>query len=190
MILLIDNYDSFTWNLYHAMAKFYGGQIEVVRNDVMDVEQIRASQPQAVVISPGPGHPKDAGVTPQLFANMPDDLPMLGVCLGHQALCEHYGATLVIDPVPFHGKQTLIEHRGFRLCEGLSSQLEVGRYHSITVDPKSLPACLKRGAWTPDGLVMAVEHATLPRFGLQFHPESILTPQGEQMVQKFLALVG
>lgn len=189
MILLIDNYDSFTWNLYHAMAKQDPGEIEVVRNDALDIEEIVARAPKAVVISPGPGHPKDAGVTPQLFGRLPDSVPMLGVCLGHQALCEHYGATLVIDPVPFHGKQTKIEHRDFALCEGLPSEIVVGRYHSITVNPKTLPEQLRLGAWTPEGLVMAVQHATLPRFGLQFHPESILTPQGEQMVQRFLSLV-
>lgn len=189
MILLIDNYDSFTWNLYHAMAKHYQGKIEVVRNDALDIEQIVAMQAQAVVISPGPGHPKDAGVTPELFGRLPEQLPLLGVCLGHQALCEHYGASLVIDPVPFHGKQTRIEHQDFKLCEGLDSELVVGRYHSITVDPKTMPECLKLGAWTPEGLVMAVAHRELPRFGLQFHPESILTPQGECMVQNFLTLV-
>lgn len=189
MILLIDNYDSFTWNLYHAMAKYHPSKIEVIRNDALDIEQILALRPEAVVISPGPGHPKDAGVTPQLFASLPDDVPMLGVCLGHQALCEHYGAQLVIDPVPFHGKQTQIEHRDFALCRGLASKLVVGRYHSITVDPKTLPDALKLGAWTGEGLVMAVQHRDLPRFGLQFHPESILTPEGEKMVQNFLALV-
>lgn len=189
MILLIDNYDSFTWNLYHAMAKHHQGQIEVIRNDAISIEQVAELAPEAVVISPGPGRPKDAGLTPELFAHVPDKVPMLGVCLGHQALCEHYGAKLVIDPVPFHGKQSLIEQRGFALCEGMASTLPVGRYHSITVDPKSLPDRLKLGAWTSDGLVMGVQHATLPRFGLQFHPESILTPQGEQMIQNFLAWV-
>lgn len=190
MILLIDNYDSFTWNLYHAMAKHHAGNIEVIRNDALNIEQIVSLAPSAVVISPGPGHPKDAGVTPALFDSLPEKVPMLGVCLGHQALCEHYGARLVIDPVPFHGKQTKIEHRDFDLCRGMSKELVVGRYHSITVDPKSLPECLKLGAWTPDGLVMAVQHATLPRFGLQFHPESILTPDGEEMVKAFLERVG
>lgn len=190
MILLIDNYDSFTWNLYHAMAKHHDQKIEVVRNDALSIDQILELAPSAVVISPGPGHPKDAGVTPELFGRLPDTVPMLGVCLGHQAMCEHYGARLVIDPVPFHGKQTMIEHRDFALCEGLASKLVVGRYHSITVDPESMPACLRLGAWTEQGLVMAVQHKTLPRFGLQFHPESILTPDGEQMVQHFLSLVG
>lgn len=189
MILLIDNYDSFTWNLYHAMAKHYDQAIEVVRNDALSIDQIVARSPKAVVISPGPGHPKDAGVTPQLFEALADDVPMLGVCLGHQAMCEHYGARLVIDPVPFHGKQTEIEHRDFALCQGMDKTLVVGRYHSITVDPESLPDCLRLGAWTPQGLVMAVSHQTLPRFGLQFHPESILTPEGETMVQRFLELV-
>lgn len=187
MILLIDNYDSFTWNLYQALAR-NGQEVQVHRNDAMTPEAFIDLNPEAVVISPGPGHPKDAGSTPQVIAKLPERMPLLGVCLGHQALCEHYGATLEIDPVPIHGKTSPVHHEQSQLMQGLENPLSVGRYHSIRARRSSIPDCLRVTAWTQDDVVMAVEHQTLPRFGLQFHPESILTPQGQVMLDNFLTV--
>lgn len=189
MILLIDNYDSFTWNLYQAMAA-QGAQVEVHRNDQISLDEVAALQASGVVISPGPGRPENAGITPELFAALPEQTPLLGVCLGHQALCEHYGATLEVDPVPVHGKATIVHHDGKDLFQGLPNPLPVGRYHSLRAKRDSLPDCLRLTSWTEEGLVMGVRHAELPRFGIQFHPESILTPTGDRMIGRFLAAAG
>ena len=189
MILLIDNYDSFTWNLYQSMAA-QGAQVEVHRNDAIDVDGIRALQPSGVVVSPGPGRPADAGVTPRLFDALDAHVPLLGVCLGHQALCEHYGASLEVDPVPVHGKSSIVHHDGAGLFRGLPNPLPAGRYHSLRAKRDTVPDCLKMTAWTEDGLVMGVRHAELPRYGIQFHPESILTPTGDRMLGHFLAMTG
>lgn len=187
MILLLDNYDSFTWNLYHSMAK-RGASVKVLRNDAITPQEILQMGVQSVVISPGPGRPKDAGITPQLFDALPASMPILGVCLGHQALCEHYGARLEIDQTPYHGKASPIIHEGQGLLQGISCPVSVGRYHSIRVKADTLPSCLELQAWTQDGQVMAVAHKHMPRFGLQFHPESILTPCGDDMVARFVRL--
>ena len=189
MILLVDNYDSFTWNLYQSMAG-QGAQVEVHRNDAISLEHIAALQPSGVVISPGPGRPADAGLTPQLFDALPEHTPILGVCLGHQALCEHYGAELEVDPVPVHGKSSIMHHDNAGLFRSLPNPLPAGRYHSLRARRDSLPTCLKLTAWTEEGLVMGVVHQELPRFGIQFHPESILTPTGDRMLGRFLALTG
>lgn len=189
MILLIDNYDSFTWNLYQSMAA-QGAQVEVHRNDAIDADGIRALQPSGVVVSPGPGRPADAGVTPRLFDVVDARVPMLGVCLGHQALCEHYGAELEVDDVPVHGKSSIVHHDNSELFRGLPNPLPAGRYHSLRARRDSVPDCLRLTAWTEDGLVMGVRHTELPRFGIQFHPESILTPTGDRMLGHFLALTG
>lgn len=189
MILLVDNYDSFTWNLYQSMAG-QGAQVEVRRNDAITLEQVAALQPSGLVISPGPGRPAQAGITPQLFDALPDHIPMLGVCLGHQALCEHYGAELEVDPVPVHGKSSIMHHDNAGLFRGLPNPLPAGRYHSLRAKRETVPDCLRLTAWTEDGLVMGVRHQELPRFGIQFHPESILTPTGDRMIGRFLAMTG
>ena len=189
MILLVDNYDSFTWNVYQAMAAL-GAEVEVHRNDAITVERALAMQPSAVVVSPGPGRPSDAGICPELFARLADDVPILGVCLGHQGLVEHYGGELERDPEPTHGKASLVHHDGDRLFRGLPNPFPAGRYHSLRAKRDALPEQLTLTAWTEDGLVMAVRHATLPRYGVQFHPESILTPQGERILAQFLAVAG
>lgn len=189
MILLIDNYDSFTWNLYQSMAG-QGAQVEVHRNDAITLQDIAALQPSGVVISPGPGRPADAGITPQLFDAVPEHTPMLGVCLGHQAICEHYGAELEVDPVPVHGKSSILHHDNDGLFRSLPNPLPAGRYHSLRARRDSLPECLKLTAWTEEGLVMGVKHAQMPRYGIQFHPESILTPTGDRMIGRFLAMTG
>lgn len=189
MILLVDNYDSFTWNLYQSMAG-QGAQVEVRRNDAITLEQVAELQPSGLVISPGPGRPAQAGITPQLFEALPDHIPLLGVCLGHQALCEHYGAELEIDPVPVHGKPSIMHHDNAGLFRGLPNPLPAGRYHSLRAKRETVPGCLRLTAWTEDGLVMGVRHQELPRFGIQFHPESILTPTGDRMMGRFLAMTG
>jgi anthranilate synthase component 2 len=189
MILLLDNYDSFTWNVYQAMAKL-GVEVVVKRNDALTVEEAIAMQPSAVVLSPGPGKPSDAGIQPELLRRLPMTTPLLGVCLGHQGLVECHGGVLERDPIPTHGKSSLVHHDGDELLEGLPNPFQAGRYHSLRAKRDALPAELKLTAWTSDGLVMAVRHVKHPRFGVQFHPESILTPQGERIFARFLSLAG
>ena len=189
MILLVDNYDSFTWNLYQAMAAL-GVEVRVVRNDVLDADGLLALEPAAIVLSPGPGRPEGAGVCLPLLERAPDELPVLGVCLGHQSLVVHAGGQLAVDPVPTHGKASLVHHDGEGLFRGLPNPFSAGRYHSLRAAREDLPAELRLTAWTEDGLVMAVQHRELPRFGIQFHPESILTPQGDRLIGRFLAVAG
>lgn len=189
MILLLDNYDSFTFNLYQSMAG-QGAEVEVLRNDAASVAELLALAPSALVLSPGPGRPASAGVMPELLRQAPDALPVLGVCLGHQALVECYGGELELDPVPTHGKASLIHHDGQDLFRGLPNPFAAGRYHSLRANRERLPEVLRLTAWTEDGLVMAVRHRQLPRWGIQFHPESILTPQGDRLIGRFLAAAG
>jgi anthranilate synthase component 2 len=189
MILLLDNYDSFTFNLYQLVARF-GPEVRVLRNDVLSAQELLALQPSAVILSPGPGRPQSAGVLLELLAALPDELPLLGVCLGHQALVESCGGVLGLEPVPTHGKSSLVHHEGSPLFAGLPNPFPAGRYHSLRAERESLPADLRLCAWTEDGVVMAVEHRRLPRFGVQFHPESILTPLGPRLVGNFLRLAG
>ncbi len=189
MILLLDNYDSFTFNLYQAMAGM-GAEVEVLRNDAASAAELLARQPTAVVLSPGPGRPAAAGVMPELLARMPEGLPVLGVCLGHQAIVEHHGGQLELDPVPTHGKASLVHHDGAGLFRGLPNPFSAGRYHSLRAQRDALPPELELTAWTEEGLVMAVQHQELPRYGIQFHPESILTPQGDRLIGRFLAAAG
>ena len=189
MILLIDNYDSFTWNLYHGLAS-EGVSVEVVRNDAASVDELLAREPRAVVLSPGPGHPRDAGICLELIERLPDQTPLLGVCLGHQALVAATGGALEIDTTPVHGRASLVHHEAARLLLGLPNPFNAGRYHSLRASRDALPEALKLVAWTEDGAVMGVEHRELPRFGLQFHPESILTPQGQRIFGLFLAEAG
>jgi anthranilate synthase component 2 len=189
MILLIDNYDSFTWNLYQAMAGL-GAEVRVVRNDALTTQQALASGASGLVLSPGPGRPKDSGICPELLSRAPSELPILGVCLGHQALVESYGGELEVDPVPTHGKSSLVHHDNEALLEGLPNPFQAGRYHSLRAVREKLPRELVLSAWTSEGHAMAVRHATLPRFGVQFHPESILTPQGERILARFLVVAG
>jgi len=189
MILLLDNYDSFTWNLYQSMAGF-GVEVEVHRNDAITVAAILAMAPAGIVLSPGPGRPSDAGIQPELLRALPESMPLLGVCLGHQGLVEAHGGALERDPIPVHGKSSLVHHDGSELFEGLTNPFPAGRYHSLRARRDTLPAELELSAWTADGLVMAVRHARLPRYGVQFHPESILTPDGDRLFGRFLAIAG
>ncbi|MDA1261195.1 MAG: aminodeoxychorismate/anthranilate synthase component II [Planctomycetota bacterium] len=189
MILLLDNYDSFTWNLWQALAGL-GCEVEVQRNDALSVEQALARAPEAVVFSPGPGRPADAGIMPALLAALPARTPLLGVCLGHQCLVEHYGGQLEVDPVPVHGKASLVHHEKDALFAGLPNPFPAGRYHSLRAVRSSVPDCLTVTSWTEEGHVMGLRHRELPRHGVQFHPESILTPQGGRLLANFLELAG
>jgi anthranilate synthase component II len=188
MILVVDHYDSFTYNLVQLIEGF-GRTTQVVKSDELPAAELVAREPDAVVLSPGPGHPKDAGIFSELLDLLPRDTPVLGVCLGHQALGVASGGT-VDRTTPFHGKASLVHHEGRGILDGVTSPFEAGRYHSLVVIRDDLPAELELTAWTDDGLVMAAQHRELPRYGVQFHPESILTPEGPRIVENFLALAG
>jgi anthranilate synthase component 2 len=165
-----------------------GAAVEVRRNDALDVEGFLALGPAAVVLGAGPGRPREAGVCMQLLARLPASLPVLGVCLGHEALVEHCGGTLEVDPIPVHGRASAVRHDGSALFAGLSSPFEAGRYHSLRARREDLPEELAVSAWTDDGLVMGVRHRALSRFGVQFHPESVLSPEGGRLMANFMAL--
>jgi anthranilate synthase/aminodeoxychorismate synthase-like glutamine amidotransferase len=187
MILLIDNYDSFTFNLYHFLGDV-GAQCDVWRNDKLTVEQALAMQPEAIVLSPGPCTPNEAGICLDLIAAAAGKLPILGVCLGHQAIGQAFGGTVVRAPTPMHGKVSKISHTGTDILAGLPSPFSATRYHSLTVEPATLPDILVPTAWTDDRVIMAMHHRTLPIFGVQFHPESIASEHGHQILANFLAL--
>ena len=188
MIVLIDNYDSFSYNLYQLVGQI-NPDVRVVRNDALSVDELAALSPEALIISPGPGRPADAGICEDAIRQLSGTLPILGVCLGHQAICEAFGATVTYAKELMHGKASLATLDDSSIFIGLPRQIEVARYHSLAVDEHTLPNCLRAVARTDDGEVMAVEHREHPTFGLQFHPESILTPDGRALVENFLALV-
>ena len=189
MILLIDNYDSFVFNLYQGLGML-GADVRVVRNDELDVAEALALDPSALVLSPGPGRPVDAGICLDLVRALPAGTPLLGVCLGHQTLVESEGGALEVDSAPLHGKSSLVHHTGEGIFDGMPSPLTCGRYHSLRARADALPRSLRLTAWTEDGAVMAVEHRSMPRFGVQFHPESILTPLGMRLLGRFLSMAG
>jgi anthranilate synthase/aminodeoxychorismate synthase-like glutamine amidotransferase len=186
MILLIDALDSFTYNLVQAFETL-GAEVVVVRHDAMTVAQAKALHPTAVVLSPGPGHPTESPAHMAL-ASSDWNIPMLGVCLGHQALAAASGGRVTRALEPLHGEATPLEHDGTGLFRGLPSGCPVGRYHSLIADLPSLPACWRVTGRSPGGEIMAMEHRLLPRWGVQFHPESILTPDGPAMLAHFLHL--
>ena len=189
MILLIDNYDSFSYNLYQLIGSIEP-DIQVVRNDVMTVEEVAALAPQAILLSPGPGRPGDAGVCEDVVRQLSGSVPILGVCLGHQAICEAFGGVVTYADKLMHGKSSQCEvDTTSPLFRGLPSRIEAARYHSLAVDADSLPDCLRVIARTCDsGEIMAVSHKTFPTYGLQFHPESILTPTGDRIARNFINL--
>jgi len=186
MILVVDHYDSFTYNLVQLVERA-GHETVVVKSDAEPAESLVARKPAGVILSPGPGRPEEAGCFTALLEILPDSTPVLGVCLGHQAIGVTCGGT-VERTAPVHGKASLVFHEGKGVLEGLPSPFEAGRYHSLVVERDDLPAELELTAWTEDGLVMAAEHRSRPRFGVQFHPESILTPEGPRIVENFLRL--
>jgi anthranilate synthase/aminodeoxychorismate synthase-like glutamine amidotransferase len=186
--LVIDNYDSFTYNLVQYLGEL-GAEVEVVRNDVEPTDGLLARDPDRVIVSPGPCTPSEAGVSVEVMRRFPEaGIPTLGVCLGHQSLAQAFGGA-VIRHEPVHGKTTEITHDGTGLFEGLGSPLVVGRYHSLVVDSGTLPDCLAVTA-TGGGVVMAMRHRELPAYGVQFHPESVLTPEGKRLLENFLAEPG
>ena len=188
MILVIDNYDSFTYNLVQYLGEL-GAEMMVRRNDEITVDEIGGDQPiRKILISTGPGTPATAGVTLPTIKEFSDRLPILGVCLGHQAIGQSFGGKVVRAPAPVHGKACLIEHDGQTIFEGLEKNFEVGRYHSLIVERETLPACLEVSAHSHDGIIMALRHRTLPVEGVQFHPESILTTGGKKILANFLRL--
>jgi anthranilate synthase/aminodeoxychorismate synthase-like glutamine amidotransferase len=189
MLLLIDNYDSFVFNLARYFEQL-GQQTFVVRNDAVDAVRIRELRPAAIIISPGPCAPDQAGSAIEVVRTLVDDFPMLGVCLGHQIIAQALGARIIRAPRPVHGQTSEIEHDGTELFAGLGRPLTVCRYHSLVVDPSSLPPQLQPTAWTDDGLLMAFQHVGRPVFGVQFHPEAILTKGGYDMLANFLRLIG
>jgi anthranilate synthase component 2 len=188
MILLIDNYDSFSYNLYQLMGTL-NPDIQVVRNDQVSLADIVVLRPSHVVLSPGPGKPVDAGICEAVITQFSGKIPILGVCLGHQAICEVYGGVIGYAGTLMHGKASdLSLDTRCPLFAGLPPRIQAGRYHSLVADPKTIPETLLVTAWTDQGEVMAVQHREYPVYGVQFHPESVLTPLGPQMVQNFLAL--
>jgi anthranilate synthase/aminodeoxychorismate synthase-like glutamine amidotransferase len=186
MILVVDHYDSFTYNLVQLIESL-GDKTEVVKSDAEPAEALVERAPSAVILSPGPGRPEDAGAFPRLLEILPAETPLLGVCLGHQALGIAAGG-VVERAAPVHGKASLVHHTGGGIFSGVPDPFEAARYHSLVVRREGLPEELELTAWSDDGLVMAAQHRELPRFGVQFHPESILTPDGPKIVRNFLAL--
>lgn len=188
MILIIDNYDSFTYNLVHIVAEVTD-DYRVIRNDDLTVDQIRAESPDKILISPGPGRPEDAGVTEEVIRELGRDIPILGVCLGHQAIGQVFGARVVHAPSLMHGKTSLIEHDGKSVFRRVDDLFTATRYHSLALDPDSIPGeHLTVTARTPDGVIMGVRHVDYPIEGIQFHPESILTTEGPKIVKNWLKL--
>ena len=188
MILLIDNYDSFSYNLYQLTGEL-NPDIRVVRNDELSVPDIVALHPERIILSPGPGRPEDAGNIVQVARQLTGRFPILGVCLGHQAICAAFGATVTYARRLMHGKQSDARlDCDCPLFAGLPDTVPVARYHSLAADPATLPDCLKVTAVTAEGEIMAVQHADFPTFGVQFHPESILTPDGRQMLKNFIQI--
>ena len=187
MILMIDNYDSFTWNLVQYLEEMEA-VVEVVRNDRIAVEEIETRAPEAIVISPGPGTPDGAGVTLEVIRRFSGRRPILGVCLGHQAIGQAFGGRIVGAPTLMHGKTSPIRHDGATLFEGLPNPFDATRYHSLVVDPGQIPADLEVSATTPDGVIMGLRHRRHRTEGVQFHPESILTTTGKDLMRNFLRL--
>ncbi len=187
MILLIDNYDSFTFNLYHFLGDV-GAQCEVWRNDKLSVADALAMQPEAIVLSPGPCTPNEAGICLDLIAAAAGKVPLFGVCLGHQAIGQAFGGSVVRAPEPMHGKVSSITHTGTDILAGIPSPFHATRYHSLVVDRQTLPDTLVPTAWTDDGVIMAMHHRTLPIWGVQFHPESIASEHGHTILANVLAL--
>ena len=186
MILLIDNYDSFSYNLYQLVGSI-DPDIKVIRNDEMTVEQIRALKPRRIILSPGPGRPENAGILVEAAKELGRETPTLGVCLGHQAICMAFGGEITYASQLMHGKQSDVTFdKNCPLFRGCPRTAPVARYHSLAANPETLPDCLKVTARTRDGEIMAVQHRQFPIFGVQFHPESIMTPDGKTMLQNFI----
>ena len=189
MLVLIDNYDSFTYNLVHFLGEL-GAGCQVFRNDKISVAEVLTLAPKGIVLSPGPCTPKEAGICLELIERAGPDIPLLGVCLGHQAIGQVYGGRVVRAPVPMHGKLSQIAHTGKGVFKGLPKRFEVTRYHSLIVEREDLPDCLALTARTADGLIMGLQHKKHPVHGVQFHPESIASEHGHALLANFLEVAG
>ena len=187
MILLIDNYDSFTYNLFHYLGEL-GAKVVVKRNDELTADEALAMKPEAIVLSPGPCTPNEAGICMDLIRKAEGKVPILGVCLGHQAIGQVYGGSIVRAPAPMHGKVSRIHHTGKSVFRGLNNDFEATRYHSLTIAPESMPASLEVTATSSDGVIQGVMHKSYPVHGVQFHPESIASENGHALLQNFLNL--
>ena len=189
MILLIDNYDSFSYNLYQLLGSVQP-DIQVVRNDELTVEEVRRRRPEAIVLSPGPGRPENAGICISLIKALAGEIPILGVCLGHQAICTAFGGKVSYARELMHGKKKTMYQTGEgKLFAGLLREFPAARYHSLAAEEEALPSCLKVTARSKEGEIMAVEHETYPIFGVQFHPESVMTPDGKKIIENFMEAV-
>ena len=192
MIIVIDNYDSFTYNLVQYLGELgaelpVAKEVQVYRNDQISLAEIRRLQPAAVVISPGPGRPEDAGISLELIKELGPTLPILGVCLGHQSIGQVFGGKIVSAPILMHGKTSQVEHSGVGVFRGVESPMIATRYHSLVIEKQSCPEVLEVTAWVEDGTIMGVRHREYPHIeGVQFHPESILTTSGKQLLRNFL----
>ncbi|MFM6040798.1 MAG: anthranilate synthase component II [Sphaerospermopsis kisseleviana] len=192
MIIVIDNYDSFTYNLVQYLGELavdfpVAADLKVFRNDKITVEEIKALKPDAVVISPGPGRPEDAGISLDVIAKLGSSLPILGVCLGHQSIGQVFGGKIVSAPELMHGKTSLVSHKGVGVFQGLENPITATRYHSLVIDRETCPEVLEITAWVEDGTIMGVQHRNYPHIqGVQFHPESVLTAAGKQLLRNFL----
>ncbi|MCU0534338.1 MAG: aminodeoxychorismate/anthranilate synthase component II [Hydrococcus sp. Prado102] len=196
MILVIDNYDSFTYNLVQYLGELgtelpIASDIQVYRNDRIDIETIRKLQPDGIVISPGPGYPKDAGISLEIIEKLGSSIPILGVCLGHQSIGQVFGGKIIRAPVLMHGKTSEIQHENIGVFQGLKNPFSATRYHSLVVDRETIPDVLEITAWVEDGTIMGLRHRDYPHIqGVQFHPESILTESGKQLLKNFLKSLG
>jgi anthranilate synthase/aminodeoxychorismate synthase-like glutamine amidotransferase len=187
MLLIIDNYDSFTYNLVQYFGEL-GAEMKIIRNDAMDLEQIKALKPSRICVSPGPCTPNEAGVSCAVIEALGSSTPILGVCLGHQSIGQVYGGDVVRAERLMHGKTSPIHHKSTSVFRGLSNPFEATRYHSLIVKRETLPDCLDITAWTAEGEIMGLAHKEYPVHGVQFHPESILTQEGKQLLQNFLEM--
>jgi para-aminobenzoate synthetase component 2 len=188
MLAMIDNFDSFTYNLVQYLGEM-GAELKIFRNNQIDVAGLEALKPEALVISPGPCTPKESGISTAAIRHFTGKIPILGVCLGHQCIGEVFGGKVVRAPVPMHGKLSQIKHNGENLFEGVENPFEAVRYHSLVIEKKSIPDCLEITATEVGGLIMGLRHREHPIFGLQFHPESIFTGAGKQLLKNFLEIV-
>ncbi len=191
-ILLLDNFDSFTYNLYQALSKL-GCDVDVVRNNALTLSQIKERGYGKIVISPGPGSPEipeDFGVCREVILELGKEIPVLGVCLGHQGIASAFGGKIIRAPMPMHGKTSMVSHDGKGIFAGISKPVSVMRYHSLAAEEKSFPPCLEVTARSDDGVIMGLKHRQFPIFGVQFHPESIMTPEGEKLLKNFVKMKG
>lgn len=185
MFLLIDNYDSFTYNLWHYFGEL-GAEVEVRRNDMLSADEAMAMNPEGIILSPGPCDPDQAGICLELIEKAAGKLPIFGVCLGHQSIAQAFGAKIVRSPAPMHGKISAITHTNTGVFKDIPSPLNVTRYHSLTIDPASVPDCLNVTSRSEDGVIMGIQHKELDIHGVQFHPESIKSEHGHQLLKNFL----